>query len=90
MEIIGYENQILKKQKLDKFDKLKELKELWNQTIYKVFHSKEKDINEYKTCYEYVCKELRNLCINEEEYKNKYIEFRLDCYSSLLYVLEGK
>lgn len=87
MEIIGYENQILKKQKLNRFDKLKEL---WNQTIYKVFHSSGKDINEYKKCYEYVCKELRNLCNSEDEYKNKYNELRLDCYSSLLYVLEGK
>ncbi len=87
MEIIGYENQILKKEKLNKFDKLKEL---WNQTIYKVFHSKEKDINEYKKCYKYICKELKNICNSEDEYKNKYNEFRLDCYSSLLYVLEGK
>lgn len=82
MEIIGYENQILKKYKLNK------LKELWSEVVYKVFHSK--DISEYKKCYEYVCKELIKICDSEEEYKNKYNEFRLDCYTSLLYILEGK
>ena len=74
----------IQKHKLNKFDKLKEK---WNKAVYEVFHSKEKDINHYKNCYEYVCKELQNLCINEEEYKNKYNELRLDCYISLLYVL---
>lgn len=87
MKIICYENQILKKDKLNKIEKLKEK---WNEAVYDVFHSKEKNISEYKKCYEYVCKELKNVCNSEEEYKSKYNELRLDCYISLLYVLEGK
>lgn len=85
MEIIGYENNNFKK-----LDKLEKLKELWNKNVYNAFHSKEKNINEYKKCYEYICKELRKLYISEEEYNEKYNELRLDCYKSLLYVLESK
>lgn len=88
MEIIGYQNE---KQKYKKkcINDIEKLKELWNKSVYEVFR-KEKSISEYKECYEYVCKELRSICLSEEEYNKEYNELRLDCYMSLLYVLEAK
>ncbi len=92
MEIIGYNNNIVKKVKIDKKE---ELKEEWNKIVYEVFHydyvnnDKKYILNKYEKVYNKICKEISKL-YSENEYKDVYNELRLDCYKSLYMIIEHK
>ncbi len=65
----------------------------WVKTVYKVINydysngNKEEIIQEYIKTYEEINNELKNISNN---YVKDYSDFRLDCYSSLLFILQNK
>lgn len=77
---------------IEGYNKKDELKSMWIKVVYKVinydYKSNEKDeiINEYNKTYEYVKNELKCISIN---YEKDYIDFRLDCYKSLLMIINN-
>ncbi len=64
----------------------KNLKEKWLNIVYRVVHNKDL-LNEYKNTYNYVKDELKR---KSKNYEKDYLDFRLDCYESLLVIIENK
>jgi hypothetical protein len=77
---------------IEGYNKKEQLKSMWIKVVYKVVNydyknnKKDEIINEYNKTYEYVKNELKSISIN---YEKDYVDFRLDCYKSLLMIINN-